>query len=299
MDKYLDKIIGENSLLNRNMIITKADSGFTNTVYILDNKYVIKICTNKNNKERFNKEIKFYSDNKNNKYIPKLYSYYISEDDYSYEIIEKVEGVTLYNVWHTFSHEKRNKILKEIVNMMKSIHQNKGKSYNFALYIKNKLNSDITNIYNIFNPKELNIFSKIINNLDKYFNTNDFRLIHGDLHFDNILIDQNNNIKVIDFETSLYAPIDYELDIFLRMCNNPFKYATLEEEKYINKEDYKNIPKYLKENYPEIFEFKYFEIRHLIYDLEANLRLLSRFKEDTELKNVVINIMYQLDILIK
>lgn len=299
MDKYLDKIIGENSLLNRNMIITKADSGFTNTVYILDNKYVIKICTNKNNKERFNKEIKFYSDNKNNKYIPKLYSYYISEDDYSYEIIEKVEGVTLYNVWHTFSHEKRNKILKEIVNMMKSIHQNKGKSYNFALYIKNKLNSDITNIYNIFNPKELNIFSKIINNLDKYFNTNDFRLIHGDLHFDNILIDQNNNIKVIDFETSLYAPIDYELDIFLRMCNNPFKYATLEEEKYINKEDYKNIPKYLKENYPEIFEFKYFEIRHSIYDLEANLRLLSRFKEDTELKNVVINIMYQLDILIK
>lgn len=127
---------------------------------------------------------------------------------------------------------------------------------------------------------------------------NDFRLIHGDLHFDNILIDSNNNIKVIDFERALIAPIDYELDIFLRMCYNPSKYASLEEEKYVNINDYKDIPKHLKEYYPEIFNFEYFDIRHLIYDLEANLRILPRFKDDVELRDKVIEVINELNELI-
>ena len=32
--------------------------------------------------------------------------------DNRYEIIEKIRGVSLYNVWHTFSEEKREELLK-------------------------------------------------------------------------------------------------------------------------------------------------------------------------------------------
>ena len=300
MEEYLNKIINDNDILNRNMKCVKVNAGFTNTVYILDNKYIIKICSDKNNKDRFTQEIKFYLSNNDNKYIPRLYNYYISDNkDYSYEIIEKVEGVTLYNVWHTLSLEERKYVLKLVVDMMKSIHKIKGEVYNIALYIKNKLNNEMNEVSNLFDSVVLDRFNNIIKNIDRYFMDNDFRLIHGDLHFDNILIDSSNNIKVIDFERSLSAPIDYELDIFLRMCYNPIKYASLEEEKYVNNNDYKDIPKYLKEYYPEIFNFKYFDIRHLIYDLEANLRILPRFKDDVELKNKVIEIINKLYKLIK
>ena len=103
-----------------------------------------------------------------------------------------------------------------------------------------------------------------------------------------MLIDGNDNLKLIDFETAIYAPIDYELDIFLRMCVNPLKYSSEETEELIKENDYINIPNYLKEYYPEIFDFKYYDIRHLIYDFEANLRLLARFPKNIELKDEVL-----------
>ena len=37
-----------------------------------------------------------------------------------------------------------------------------------------------------------------------------------------------------------------------------------------------------------------FEIRHEIYNLEANLRLLPRFPENNDLKKIVVEIMISL-----
>lgn len=54
MEEYLNKIINDNDILNSNMKCVKVNAGFTNTVYILDNKYIIKICS-----DRSNKDIKF------------------------------------------------------------------------------------------------------------------------------------------------------------------------------------------------------------------------------------------------
>lgn len=54
MKEYLNKIINDNDILNNNMKCVKVNAGFTNTVYILDNKYIIKICS-----DRSNKDIKF------------------------------------------------------------------------------------------------------------------------------------------------------------------------------------------------------------------------------------------------
>lgn len=296
--KYLQRIIKENNYLNNNMNYIKVNKGFTNTIYNLDNKYIIKICSNKDNEERFNSEINFYLSNKNNKYIPKLYNYYISNNnkDYSYEVIELIKGKTLYSMWHTLNTKERKNIIKEITSIMKSIHSIKGNYYNFSKYLKDKLDTNINKEKDLFTDKELEIYNKIINNIDKYFKDKDLRLVHSDIHFDNILIDTtNNNIKIIDFERSIIAPIDYELDIFLRMCNNPIKYASEEDYKYIDINDYKDIPIYLKEYYPEIYNFNYFNIRHLVYDLEANLRLLPRFKDNIELKDKVLEIIYELN----
>lgn len=152
---------------------------------------------------------------------------------YLYEIIKKVNGKSLYFVWHTFDEEN-------------------------------------CNAHNLFSKQEKEKISFLIDNSSDYLSTEEFRLVHSDIHFDNVLIDENNKLKLIDFETAIYAPIDYELDIFLRMCINPLKYSSEETEELVTEEDYINIPNYLKEYYPEIFNFKYYEIRHLIYDLEAN-----------------------------
>ena len=295
MIKYLNEIIENNKELLNGLEIKKINVGFTNLVYSAGNKYIIKICNNKNNEKRFENEINFYLKNEINHYIPKLYCYYIStkDTDYSYEIIEKVNGKSLYFVWHTFDEEKRKEIIKEISLMMKSFHSVKGEKYDWSLFIKEKLNKDLENCnaHNLFSKQEKEKISFLIDSSSDYLSTEEFRLVHSDIHFDNVLIDENNKLKLIDFETAIYAPIDYELDIFLRMCINPLKYSSEETEELVTEEDYINIPNYLKEYYPEIFNFKYYEIRHLIYDLEANFRLLARFPDNKELKELVLNIV--------
>ena len=301
MNNYLNNIIKNNSeLLNNKM--KKIDIGFTNLVYDCNNKYIIKICINSNNEKRFQNEIDFYLKNKYNKYIPKLYKYHIKETkyEYSYMILEKINGESLYFKWHSFNEEQRKDIINKISILMKSIHKIKYSSYDWSLFIKKKLihNLKLCSKYKIFNENENKNINYIINSCSIYLKSNDLRLVHSDIHFDNILIDKNNNLKIIDFERSLFAPIDYELDIFLRMCNNPIKYANKDAEKYINIKDYINIPKYLKEFYPEIFDFEYYEIRHLVYDLETNMRLLPKFPEDKKLKYRVLNIINKLNTLL-
>ena len=56
-------------------------------------------------------------------------------------------------------------------------------------------------------------------------------IIHNDLHFDNIFY-KDGKIKIIDFERSMYAPKDFELDILYRMIRKPWKFASEETEQY-------------------------------------------------------------------
>ena len=164
------------------------------------------------------------------------------------------------------------------------------------MYIKEKLERNFKKCFDLklFSQTEKDLAEQILKNISDYLKSDDFRLVHSDIHFDNIIYCNDGQIKIIDFETSLYAPIDYELDIFLRMCNNPLKYASEEAENLVKIEDYQNIEKYFKEFYPEIYNVDNFEIRHEIYNLEANLRLLPRFPENNDLKKLVVEIMISL-----
>ena len=47
MQEIINKIIQQNaSLLGKNPIIQKINIGFTNTIYNVNDSYIIKICTN-------------------------------------------------------------------------------------------------------------------------------------------------------------------------------------------------------------------------------------------------------------
>lgn len=60
----------------------KINVGFTNEIYEVDEKYIIKICVNKANEKNFLKEISFYEQNKNCSFIPQLLAY-----DTSFKIV--------------------------------------------------------------------------------------------------------------------------------------------------------------------------------------------------------------------
>ena len=93
MHEIINKIVQQNqSLFGTNLKIDKINIGFTNTIYNINDLYIVKICTDEDNEKEFKKEIDFYDSNKNNNLIPKLYCSSINKKDvpYFYEIIEKV-----------------------------------------------------------------------------------------------------------------------------------------------------------------------------------------------------------------
>ena len=132
IEKIINIIIEKNkNLFGDNLSVKKINVGFTNTVYNINDSFIVKICSNINNENEFKKEIDFYKANENNTLIPKLYYSDTQKIDvpYIYEIIEKVEGVTLYYVWHKFSEEQRENVIKQLCDAMKQMHLNIGKNY--------------------------------------------------------------------------------------------------------------------------------------------------------------------------
>jgi len=293
MENIIKNIIKLNkNIFGENINLEKINIGFTNTIYEIDKKFIVKICTNINNEENFKKEIEFYKANKDNNLIPKLHYSNIEKKEipYLYEILEKIEGVTLYNVWHVFSEEQREDVIRQLCNAMKHMHDNKGQTYNWAEYLKNKFIPLFNQAKNqkILNEKEINILEQSYICFEKYLDSNEFVLIHNDLHFDNIFIN-NGKIKIIDFERSMYAPRDFELDILYRMIRKPWKFAGDDTEKFTDKKHYINIMAYIEKHYPELINIDNLYKRLAIYDMIYFLAQYVKHPEYEDLKEDVLN----------
>lgn len=291
--EIINTILKQNeNLFGINPKVEKINVGFTNTIYSINDFFIVKICTNSNNENRFQKEINFYKTHKDNSLIPKLYYSSTDKKDipYFYEIIEKVNGVSLYNVWHTFDEEQREEIIKQLCTAMKCIHSNIGESYD---WIK-KLKEQFVVLYekakelNIFSEEEIKLLEYSYTKFDEYLESNDFVLIHNDLHFDNIFF-YDGKIKLIDFERLMYAPIDFELGIIYRMIRKPWKFASEETEKYTDSSQYSNIMLYIEKYYPELVNIPNFYKRLAIYDIIYFLRHLIQHSDIVELKNDVLS----------
>ena len=293
IEKIINSIIEQNKdLFGENAKYEKINVGFTNTIYIVNDIYVVKICTNTDNEKNFEKEIKFYKANEYNELIPKLYCSNVEKDEvpYYYEILEKVKGISLYNIWHTLNENQREDIIKQLCDAMKQFHSNVGESYNWT----KKTSELFSNLYN--KAKELNLFDNeeqgLIDNayfkFDKYLESKEFVLIHNDLHFDNIFYNEGK-IKLIDFERSIYGPKDFELDILYKMIRKPWKYASEETEDFTKLEDYENIMKYIEKYYPELIHIDNLYKRLAIYDMVYYLKHYINNPHILELKEDVLS----------
>lgn len=293
MEKIIKQIIDKNQdLFGDTPTIEKINVGFTNTIYNINDSYILKICTNVDNENNFQKEINFYNSNKDNTLIPKLYSSSTNKDEipYYYEIIEKVNGVSLYNVWHTFREDVREEIIKQLCTAMKQIHSNTGEKYDWTTKFKSEFSCSYSKAkeLNIFNEEETTLIEHAYSKFERYLESDDFVLVHNDLHFDNIFYD-NGKIKLIDFERSMYAPKDFELDILYRMIRKPWKFASEETEEFTDESDYTNIKLYVEKYYPELVNIPFLNERLAIYDMVYFLKHLVRHPEIDELKTDVIS----------
>jgi hygromycin-B 7''-O-kinase len=102
-------------------------------------------------------------------------------------------------------------------------------------------------------------------------------LVHGDLHFQNVLWDGEHVTALLDLEFARAAPADLDLDVLLRFCVVPFLYVPVGRESEAKAEDYVDVPFWFRDAYPELFahrrlldRLRLYSIGFDVHDLLAN-----------------------------
>ena len=119
MEGIIKQILNKEGISYNQLI--KATSGFTNLVYFVDDKLVVKLSKDEQTKKKIKKEVSIYKNIKLD-CVPK----YISSgniDSYEYLIISKIKGYSLYSIWHTLSKDERQSCVKQIAAILKEFNK--------------------------------------------------------------------------------------------------------------------------------------------------------------------------------
>ena len=283
-DEVIKTIIDNNDLLKgKNYKLITA--GFTNTIYQVEN-YIIRICTDIKNEDNFKNEIDFYKKNENNQKVPRLYHSDITKEKvpYYYEIIEKIEGKPLYEVWYKLTEEERKNIVIKLIEVLKSFHSIKTEEYDFKNFIEKEIRDILTD-----SNLDDELFEELLKRCDIYFEKNRFGLLHNDVHFDNVIYNKGN-VSLIDFERYITGSIDYDFKRLSRYSDSPWLWASTKTDMLTVESDYENLMDMFLENYEELRTIPYIKERLEVYQIIELLYQYRNTKEIEYLDNVKIKI---------
>jgi aminoglycoside phosphotransferase (APT) family kinase protein len=97
-------------------------------------------------------------------------------------------------------------------------------------------------------------------------------LIHGDMHFQNVLWDGQHITALLDLEFARAAPPDLDLDVFLRFCSYPALFVPVGREHEARRQDYDEVPAWFREDYPELFDHPALVDRLRLYAIAFDLK---------------------------
>jgi aminoglycoside phosphotransferase (APT) family kinase protein len=102
-------------------------------------------------------------------------------------------------------------------------------------------------------------------------------IVHGDLHFENVLWDGRAITALLDFEWARGGPRDLDLDVLLRFCAFPYLHVAEDYEAQTLSRDYAPVPYWLAEDYPELFAVPDLLDRMRLYCIAYDVRELLTF----------------------
>ncbi|NNE95254.1 MAG: aminoglycoside phosphotransferase family protein [Acidimicrobiales bacterium] len=111
-------------------------------------------------------------------------------------------------------------------------------------------------------------------------------LIHGDLSFENVMVDVNGLSALLDFEWSRGAPPDLELDVLLRFLRFPEAHVPPDVAATLSSLDFEDVPGWIAEDYPELFAHPRVVERLALYCVAFDMAELVRATSIPSLSNM-------------
>ena len=301
MDQKIVEKIFKKYDLGKVVSVVKIEIGFTNKVYLINDKFILKVCEYESNEQKFKIEVFFYDFFKDKISVPKISIFDKSKSIYGkfFMIYPKIEGDNLYSKWHLLSNDERKSIIKQLCDILRVINKSpyeefvKSFKINFSDNWHDKILNQIqTSLEKIEQKKLLSLeFIQVIKNFvddnHHFLKGQKMALVYWDAHFDNILIQDSKIVGILDFERTEVSSIDFILDIIKRIVEYPKKYMSEKFEKFAKKEDYAHLLDWFQEFYPELFDFKDLDKRLDLYSVEHDLSTLIWYPNSKEVKQMI------------
>lgn len=285
--------------------LEKITIGFCNDVYLVNDKFILKICRDKTNEINFKKENYFYHLWQHKLPVPRVLVFDDAKRilNRSYMIYQKINGENLFARWHLLSDSKRKNIIRQLCGILQKI--NRTASHGFSKKFKldssvnwqNKIAGKILKSLRLIENKKI-LSKKIVERARCFVEENKsvltaqkIALVYWDAHFDNILVKNDKIVGILDFERVDFASIDFALDIARRMVLYPKKYMAKKWEKFARKKDYARLLVWMEEFYPELFAFPELTKRLALYSLEHDLATLIDYPSSRETKAMINKII--------
>lgn len=280
--------------------LKKVEVGFTNTVYELDNKYILKVCTDdKQNEAPFRLEAQLYGYYKDKLPVPQLIAF---NDEkmlipYTFMLYPRITGDNLYNVWHLMTVEQRRNVIKQFCDMLRTVNQTELTALppsvelkpvdSWRKIIETRLNKylQIAEQMQTIKPETISSVKQFVEQHGSSLDEQKLALTYWDVHFDNVLVQDNQIVGLLDFERTEIASIDFVLDTAKRMVVFPKKYMSQYAEQFAKDEDYEDLLNWYKEFYPELFDFTNLERRLDLYSIAHDLEDLEGWPNVQQLKD--------------
>lgn len=142
---------------------------------------------------------------------------------------------------------------------------------------------------NFYNGLALNILkgntSEVKNVVEKEIGT--LSQYVPQLHFNNILVNDDNKISIIDFEKLKRSFVERELDPINRMSRNPNSFNT-NSKIILNDYDFRNIMNFIKNNF-EVINGDKFDDRLLLFDCLNSLMWLEKYPKYELYNDILFN----------
>lgn len=297
------KSIFKNSGLATPIEIKKINVGFSNDVFSINEKYVLKSAKAEEN-NYLEREIYLCNLLKDKLPTAKIVYFNTTKQfiDRAFVIYEKVQGENLYLKWHEYSELEKRNIIKDICDFLKIINDVPYEDYAVRFDINTSLNwqdmvmSKINEYLSVIKDKhilEVSLITKVETFIEQnkaVLDEEKIALTYYDPHFDNFIVRGKKIVAMLDFERCDVFSIDFVLDLVQRMVLEPKKYASEHAENLIVVEDYAKLMDWYKEFYPELFDFTDMDTRIALYSIAYDLKeriMFTNIESKQRLMNVV------------
>jgi aminoglycoside phosphotransferase len=229
------------------------------------------------------------------RYFPTVLGY-SGETGYDFVVIERKPGVAVSRAWPAMDQPHRRSFIKEFALALKTLHAVPTPPVATKMHQNPHLldPAAVSPVVPILMACDqliardqvdrmiLQDIADMVNDHGSALNDYHQRtLIHGDLSFENVMIDVNGLSALLDFEWSRGAPADLELDVLLRFLRYPEAHLPLGVAGTLSSVDFEDVPGWIAEEYPELFAHPRIVERLALYCVAFDMAELVRMKSVT------------------